>query len=178
MKRLLIVLVVGVLGCAMPGAAAAQSERGNVAGITQFFLLLFSNMSNGLLPKRVVADDKDLKTAKDAEPEQGARKSQEERRLEAYMRLEEQEREARNARAEYRRETRDALAERQYAGERPGDEQERDARRALEERLRVAELRMNEREWEVQKAKEDYQREARKARVERRLEAEAASQGD
>jgi len=178
MKRLLIVLVLGILGCAMPGAAAAQSERGNTAGITQLFLLFLSDISRGFLPKRVAADDKYLTTAKDAEPEQDAGKSQEERRREAYMRLEEQEREARNARAEYRRETRDALAEQQYAGERLGDEQERDARRALEGRLRVAEWRMNEREWEAQKAKEDYQREARKAREERRLEAEVAGNGN
>lgn len=178
MNRLLIVLVAGVLGCALPGAAAAQSERGITTGVTQLILLFLSDISRGLLPKRVVADDKDLKTAKNAEPEQDVRKSQEERRREAYIRLEEQEREARNARAEYRRETRDALAERQYAGGRHADEQERDARRALEERLRVAEWRMNEREWEAQKAKEDYQREARKAREERRLEAEAAGHGD
>jgi hypothetical protein len=174
MNRLLIVLILGALGCAMPGAAVAQSERSPVAGVTEFILLFFSDLSRSLLPKRVVAESK-----KDTEPEQGANKSQEERRRDAFIRVEEQEREARKARAEYRLETRDALAERQYAGERPGDEQEREASsRAREERLRIAELRMNETEREAQKAKEEYQLVARKAREERLLEAEVAGQSE
>jgi hypothetical protein len=176
MNRLLIVLVLGALGCAMPGAAVAQSERGPAAGVTELILLFLSDISRGFLPKRVEAESKDGK--KGAEPEQDARKSQEERRRDAYIRVEEQEREARKARAEYRLETRDALAERQYAEDRPGDEQARDASRVREERLRIAELRMNETEREAQKAKEEYQLVARKAREERLLEAEVASQSD
>lgn len=178
MNRLLIVLVVGVLGCAVPGAAAAQSERGGVAGITQFFLLLFSNVTDSLLSKRMVADDGNGKIAADAAQAQDAGKSQEERRREAYIRVEEQEQEARNARVEYQRETRDALAGLQDAGDRHANETERDARKAREERLRLAEWRMTGREWEAQKAKEDYQRAARKAREERVLEAETARHGD
>lgn len=172
MNRLLVMLVSVVLGSALPGGAVADGERGSAAGVTQLILLFFSDVSRGLLPKRVVADDKDWKIVKDAEQEHDARKSQDERRREAYQRLEEQEREARKARAEYRRETRNALAERHYAGDRHANEQERDARNAREERLRVAQQKMNKREREAQKAKEDYQREARKAREERRREAE------
>jgi hypothetical protein len=174
MNRLLIVLVLAALGCAMPGAALAQSERGPVAGVAELILLFLSDISRGFLPQRVVAENK----KEDAETGQDAHKSQEERRRDALARVEEQEREARKARAEYQLETRNALAEREYAGERPGDEQERDAGRAREERLRVAELRMHETEREAQKAKEDYQRVARKAREERILEAEAAGQWD
>ena len=173
MKRLLIVLVLGALGSAMPGVAAAQSERGTATGVTELILLFFSDMTRGLLPKRAATENK-----KDAEPEQAAGKSQEERRRDALARVEAQEREVRKARAEYRLETRNALAEREVAGERPGNEQERDASRAREERLRVAELRMHETEREAQKAKEEYQRTARKAREERLLEAELASNWD
>jgi len=175
MNRLSIVLVMVALGCAMPGLASAQSERGN-AGVTELILLFLSDISRGFLPKPVVAENNDVK--KDAEQEPDARKTQEERRRESYVRLEEQEREVRNARAEYRLETRAALAERQAAGESLGDEQEREAIRALKERLRVAELRMNEKEREAQRAKEDYQREARKAREERLLEAELEGHGN
>jgi hypothetical protein len=174
MNRLTILLVVAALGCALPGVAAAQSERGNT-GVTELILLFLTDLSRGLLPKRAVAENKDSKKA--SELEQDAGKTQEERRREAYMRLEEQERDARKARAEYRLETRNALAERQVAGDGQGDAQERDATRVLEERLRVAELRMNEKEREAQRAKEEYQREARKAREERRLEAEMAGYG-
>jgi len=95
MNRLSIVLVMAALGCAMPGLASAQSERGN-AGVTELILLFLSDISRGFLPKRAVDENKDVK--KDAEPEQDARKTQEERRREAYVRLEEQEREARKAR--------------------------------------------------------------------------------
>jgi hypothetical protein len=177
MTRLLVMLITVVLGSALPGGAVADGGRGSAAGFTQLILLFFSDVSRVLLPKRVVADDKDWKIVRDAEQEHDARKSQEERRREAYQRLEEQEREARKARAEYRRETRNLLAEWHYAGDRHADEQERDARRARAERLHVAQRRMNEQEWEAQKAKENYQREARKAREERRRLAEGARHG-
>lgn len=177
MNRLLVMLVSVVLGSALPGGAIADGERASATGVTQLILLFFSDVSRGLLPKRVVADDKDWKIVKDAEQEHDARKSQEERRREAYKRLEEQEREARKAREEYRREAWNALGERRSAGDPHADGQERDARRVREERLRVAARRMNEQEWEAQKAKENYQREARKAREERRREAEGARHG-
>lgn len=177
MNRMLVMLVCVLLGSALPGGAVAHGGRGSAAGVTQLILLFFSDVSRGLLPKRVVANDKDWKIVKDAEQEQDARKSQEERRREAYIRLEEKEREARKAREEYRRETRNVLVERHYAGNGHADEQTREARSAREERLRVAARRMNEREWVAQKAKQDYQREARKAREERRREAEWARHG-
>jgi hypothetical protein len=177
MNRLLVMLVTLVLGSTLPGGAVADGERGSTAGVTQLILLFFSDVSRGLLPKRVVADDKDWKIVKDAEQAQDARKSQEERRREAYKRLEQQEREARKAREEYQREARNMLGERYYASDLQANGQERDARRAREERLRVAEQRMNEREWEAQRAKQAYQREARKAREERRREAEVARHG-
>ena len=177
MNRLLVMLVSVVLGSALPGAAVAQGERASAAGVTQLILLFFSDVSRGLLPKRVVADDKDWKIVKDAEQEHDARRSQEERRREAYKRVEEQEREARKARDEYRREAWNALGERHYANGPHANGPERDARRVREERVRVAERRMNEREWEAQKGKEDYQREARKAREERRRAAEVARHG-
>jgi len=177
MNRLLVMLVSVVLGSALPGGAVADGERGSTAGITQLILLFFSDVSRGLLPKRVVADDKDWKIVKDAEQEHDARRSQEERRREAYKRVEEQEREARKARDEYRREAWNALGERHYANGPHANGPERDARRVREERVRVAERRMNEREWEAQKGKEDYQREARKAREERRRAAEVARHG-
>ena len=177
MNRLLVMLVSIVLGSALPGGAVAEGERGSAAGVTQLILLFLSDVSRGLLPKRVVAPDKDWKIVRDAEQEHDARRSQEERRRDAYQRLEEQERQARKAREEYRRDVRNMLGERHYAGHRYVDEQERDARKAREERLRVAERRVNEREWAAQKAKEDYQRVARMAREERRREAEEARHG-
>jgi hypothetical protein len=167
-NRLLVMLVAVLLGSALPGGAVADDQRGSAAGVTQLILVFFSNVSRGLLPKRVVADDKDWKIVKDAEQEQDARRSQEERRREAYKRLEEQEREARKARDEYRREAWNVLSERRFAGGPRADGQER---------LRGAERRMNEREWEAQKAKETYQREARKARADRNREVESASHG-
>jgi hypothetical protein len=168
MIRLLVMLVSVVLGSALPGGAVADDQRGSTAGVTQLILLFFSDVSRGLLPKRVVAKDKDWKIVKDAEQEHDARRMQEERRREAYKRLEEQEREARKAREEYRREAWNVLGERRFTG---------DAHAGGQERLRVAERRMKEREWEAQKAKEDYRREARKAREERRHEAEGAYLG-
>lgn len=177
MNRLLVMLVSVLLGSALPGAAVAQGERASTTGVTQLILLFFSDVSRGLLPKRVVAEDKDWKIVKDAEQEHDARRSQEERRREAYMRLEQQEREARKAREEYRREAWNALGERHFSNGPHANGPERDARKAREDRVRVAERRMNEREWEAQKAKEDYQREARKAREERRRAAEVARHG-
>lgn len=168
MNRLLVMLVAMLLGSAYPGAAGADDQRGSAAGVTQLILLFFSDVSRGLVPKRVVADDKDWKIVKDAEQEHDVRKSQEERRREAYKRMEEQEREARKARDEYRREAWNVLGERRFSG---------DAHADAQERLRVAERRMNEREREALKAKETYQREARKAREERRREVARASQG-
>ncbi len=167
-NRLLAILVSLLLGSALAGGAVADDQRGSTVGITQLFLLFFSDMSRGLLPKRVVADDKDWKIVKDAEQERDARITQEERRREAYERVEQQEREARKAREEYRREAWNVLGERSVAG---------DSHASGQERLRVAEQRMNEREWEVQKAKETYQREARKAREERHRLAEGPSLG-
>lgn len=169
MNRLLVMLVSLVLGSALSGGAAAEGQRGSTEGITQLILLFFSDVSRGLLPKRVVADEKDWKIIKDAEQEQDARRSQEERRREAFKRVEEQEREARRAREEYRREAWNVLGEGRFAGNNP--------HASARERLRVAEQRMNQREWEVQKAKVEYQREARRAREERRREAAAASLG-
>lgn len=177
MNRILVMLVCVLLGSVLPGGAVAQDQRGSAAGVTQLILLFFSDVSRGLLPKRIVAKDKDWKIVKDAEQEHDTRKSQEERRREAYLRLEEQEREARKARAEYRREARNILGERHYASGPHAVGQERDASRAREEQLRVAERRVREREWEAQKAKESYQREVRKAREERRREAEVARHG-
>lgn len=168
MNRLMAVLFSLLLGSALSGGAVANDQRGGTAGITQLFLLFYSDLSRGLLPKRVVAEDKDWKIVKDAEQEQEARKTQEERRREAYKRVEEREREARKARGEYRREAWNALGEPRVAG---------DSRAGGQEQLRVAERRMNEREWEAQKAKETYQREARKAREERQRVAEWASLG-
>lgn len=168
MNRLLVILVWVLLGSALPGGAVADDQRGSTAGVTQLILLFFSDVSRGLLPRRVVADDKDWKIVKDAEQEHDARRLQEERRREAYKRLEEQEREARKARDEYRREAWNVLGERRFTG---------DAHAGGQERLRVAERRMNEREWEAQRAKENYQREARKARTERYREAGSASHG-
>jgi hypothetical protein len=168
LNRLLVILVWVLLGSALPGGAVADDQRGSTEGVTQLILLFFSNVSRGLVPKRVVADDKDWKMVKDAEQERNARRSQEERRREAYKRLEEQEREARKARDEYRREAWNVLGERRFAG---------DPHANAQERLRVAERRMNEREWQAQKAKEEYQREARKVREERRREAEGAHLG-
>jgi len=168
MNRLLVILVWVLLGSALPGGAVADDQRGSTAGVTQLILLFFSDVSRGLLPRRVVADDKDWKIVKDAEQEHDARRLQEERRREAYKRLEEQEREARKARDEYRREAWNVLGERRFTG---------DAHAGGPERLRVAERRMNEREWEAQRAKDNYQREARKARTERYREAGSASHG-
>jgi hypothetical protein len=168
MNRLLVILVWVLLGSALPGGAVADDQRGSTEGVTQLILLFFSNVSRGLLPKRVVADEKDWKIVKDAEQEHDARRSQDERRREAYKRLEEQEREARKARDEYRREAWNVLGERRSTG---------DAHADGRERLRVAERRMNEREWEAQKAKEEYQHQARKAREERRRETEWARHG-
>ncbi len=167
-NRLLVIVVSVLLGSALPGGAVADDQRGSAAGVTQLILLFFSNVSRGFLPKRVVADDKDWKIVKDAEQERDARRSQEERRREAYKRLEEQEREARKARDEYRREAWNVFGERRFSG---------DPQVNAQERLRVAERRMNEREWAAQKAKENYQREARKAREERLREVERASYG-
>ena len=178
MNRLLVMLVSVVLGSALPGGAVADGGRGSAAGVTQLILLFFSDVSRGLLPKRVVADDKDWKIVKDAEHAQDDRKSQEELRREAFRRMEEQEREARKAREEYRHEARNVLRARFNAGDQKAMlGQEREDRRAHEERLRVAERRKNEMEWQAQKAKENYQREARKAREERRREAEGAYHG-
>jgi len=168
MNRLLAILVCVLLGSALPGGAVADDQRGSTQGVTQLILVFLSNVSRGFLPKRVVADEKDWKIVKDAEQEHDVRRSQEERRREAYKRLEEQEREARKARDEYRREAWNVLGERRFTG---------DARADGQERLRVAERRMNEREWEAQKAKQEYQREARKARADRYREAENASHG-
>ena len=168
MNRLLVILVSLLLGSALPGGAMADDQRGSPGGVTQLILLFFSDVSRGLLPKRVVSDDKGWKIVKDAEQEQDARRLQEERRRDAYRRLEEQEREARKAREEYRREAWNVLSERRFTGGAHADRQEW---------LRVAERRMNELEWEAQKAKEDYQREVRKARAERHREAESASHG-
>ena len=168
MDRLLLVLVLALLGSALPGGAVADDQRGSTEGVTQLILLFLSNASRGFLPKRVVADEKDWQIVKDAEQEHDLRRSQEERRREAYKRLEEQEREARKARDEYRREAWNVLSARRFAGGPQADGQER---------LRVAERRMNEREWEAQKAKERYQREVRKARADRYREAESASRG-
>jgi hypothetical protein len=168
MNRLLVILVWVLLGSALPGGAVADDQRGSTEGVTQLILLFFSNVSRGLLPKRVVADDKDWKIVKDAERDHDARRSQEERRREAYKRLEEQEREARKARDEYRREAWNVLGERRFTGDPQANGQER---------LRLAERRMNEREWQAQKAKENYQREVRKARADRHREAESASHG-
>jgi hypothetical protein len=161
-------LVAMSLGSALPGGAVADDQHGSAAGVTQLILLFFSDVSRGFVPKRVVADDKDWKIVKDAEQEHDVRRSQEERRREAYKRVEEQEREARKARDEYRREAWNVLGERRFAGDAHADGQER---------LRIAERRMNEQEREAQKAKEIYQREARKAREERRRETEKASHG-
>jgi hypothetical protein len=168
MNRLLVMLVSVVLGSALPGAAVAEGERASAAGVTQLILLFFSDVSRGFVPKRVVAEDKDWKIVKDAEQEHDVRRSQEERRREAYKRMEEQEREARKARDEYRREAWNVLGERRFAG---------DSHATGQERLRIAERRMNEREWEAQRAKETYQREARKAREERLRELERAGHG-
>jgi len=167
-NRLLVMIVAVLLGSALPGGAVADDQRGSAAGVTQLILLFFSDVSRGFVPKRVVADDKDWKIVKDAEQEHDVRRSQEERRREAYKRMEEQEREARKARDEYRREAWNVLGERRFAGDPHANGQER---------LRIAERRMNEREWEAQKAKEIYQREARKAREERRRELERAGNG-
>ncbi len=168
MNRLLAMLFSLLLGCALPGGSAAEDRRGSTSGITQLFLLFFSGASRDLVPKRVVAEDKDWKIVKEAEQERDARRTQEERRREAYLRVEEQEREARKAREAYRREAWQALGEGRAAGDPLVDWQER---------LHVAERRMNEQEWEAQKAKEAYQHEARKAREERRRLAELASPG-
>jgi len=168
MNRLLVILVWVLLGSALPGGAVADDQRGSTEGVTQLILLFFSNVSRGLLPKRVVADDKDWKIVKDAEQEHDARRSQEERRRAAFKRVEAQEREARKARDEYRREAWNVLGERRFTGDPQANGQER---------LRLAERRMNEREWQAQKAKENYQREVRKARADRHREAESASHG-
>jgi hypothetical protein len=66
MNRLLVMLVLVVLGSALPGGAVADDQRGSTTGVTQLILLFFSNASRGFLPKRVVADDKDWKIVKDA----------------------------------------------------------------------------------------------------------------
>ena len=168
MNRLLVLLAAMLLGSVLPGGAVAEDQRGSAAGVTQLILLFFSDVSRGFVPKRVVADDKDWKIVKDAEQEHDVRRSQEERRREAYKRMEEQEREARKARDEYRREAWNVLGERRFAG---------DPHTNGQERLRIAERRMNEREWEALKAKEIYQREARKAREERLRELERAGNG-
>lgn len=168
MNRLLVMLVAMLLGSALPGGAVAGDQHGSAGGVTQLILLFFSDVSRGFLPKRVVAEDKDWKIVKDAEQEHDVRKSQEERRREAYKRMEEQEREARKARDEYRREAWNVLGERRFAG---------DSHATGQERLRIAERRMNEREWEAQRAKEIYQREARRAREERLRELERAGHG-
>ncbi|MGH8648772.1 MAG: hypothetical protein ACREUP_05640, partial [Burkholderiales bacterium] len=117
MNRLLVMLVSVALGSALPGGAVAEGGRGSAAGISQLILLFFSDVSRGLLPKRVVAEDKDWKIVKDAGQAQDDRKSQEERRREAYQRLEEQEREARKAREEYRHEARNVLRARFNSGD-------------------------------------------------------------
>ena len=168
MNRLLAILVSMLLGSALAGGAIADDQRGNTVGITQLILLFFSDSSRSLLPKRVVAEDKDWKIVKDAEQEHDARRTQEELRREAYKRVEEQEREARKAREEYQREAWNVLGTRHVAGNPNADGQAR---------LRVAEQRMNEREREALKAKETYQREARKVREERHRVAEGASFG-
>jgi hypothetical protein len=165
-------LVAGVLGSTAPGGTVSAAERASPESITQLMLLFFSDVSRVLVPKRVVAEDKEWKIVKDAEQQQDARKSQEDLRREAYKRLEEQEREARRAREEYRRETRNLLHERQFPWLQPADEQGREGLRAREERLRAAERRMHERERQAQRAKEEYQVAARMAREERRREAE------
>jgi hypothetical protein len=169
MNRLLILLVLAIFGSALPVAAVAEGERG-ATGVTNLILIFFSDVSRGLFPKRVVNEDKDWKIVKEAQQAQEDRKSHEERRREAFQRLEEQEREARKAREEYRRETRNALYERQFAWRQPADE--REARAAQEERLRAAERRLREREREAEKAKMEYQYAARMAREERHREAE------
>lgn len=168
MNRLPAVLFSLWVGCALPGGAVADDQRGSTAGITQIFLLFISDVSRGFLPKRAAAENKEKIAVKD--PEQGtfSQGTQEERRRVAYKRVEDLERESRKAREEYRREAWNALGERRPAGDRLTDGRER---------LRIAERRMNEREWEAQQAKEAYQREARKAREERRRVAELASLG-
>lgn len=171
MNRLLSMLVACLLGSTMPGGTVAGAERANPESVTQLILLFFSDVSRGLVPKRIVAEDKEWKVVRDAEQQQDARKSLEERRREAYKRLEAEEREARQAREEYRRENRDMLQVRNYAWQRNADDQARAAREAQEERLRVAKRRMLEREQEAQKAKDAYQHLARMAREERRREA-------
>lgn len=172
MNRLWVMLVAGVLGTAMPGGTAAAADRTGAQSVSELILLFFADVSRGLVPKRVVAEDKDWKIVKEAEQHQEARKSQEERRREAYKRLEEQEREARRARDEYRRESRNLMLAGQGGWHWPADERGREARRAQEERVRSAEQRMHERDREAQKARRDYQHLARLAREERRREAE------
>ena len=125
MNRLLIALISLLLGSALPGAAVADDQRGSLVGMAQLILLFVSDASRGLQPKRFVADDKDWKTANDAGQEQDAPGSREDRRREAYQRLEEQEREARKARDEYRREAWNGLAERRLAGAASTDAQDR-----------------------------------------------------
>lgn len=130
MNRFLVALVLVVSGCAFAAAAAAEGARGGTAGVTQLILIFFSDVSRGLVPKRVVAEDKEWKVVKEAEQERDARKSEEERRREAYKHLEEREREARMAHEEYRRETRTMLQTRQYAWQRRADEPAQSAQEA------------------------------------------------
>jgi len=174
MNRLLTLIVLVVFGSALPVTAVAEGERG-ATGVTNLILIFFSDMSRGLLPKRVVNEDKDWKIVKETQQAQDDRKSHEQRRREAYQRLEDQEREARKAREEYRRETRNALYERQFDWRQPADE--REARAAQEERLRNAERRLREREREAEKAKMEYQYAARMAREDRHREAEKSRAG-
>lgn len=170
MNRLLAMLVALLLGSAMPVGTVAAAERASPENVTQLILVFFSNVSRGLLPKRVVAEDKEWKVVKEAEQQQDVRRSHEERRREAYRNLEAQEREARLAREEYRRETRNLLQARHGAWQRQADERAKAAREGQEERLRAAQRRMQDQEREVQKAKEAYKQLARMAREERRRE--------
>lgn len=177
MNRLLAVLVAFLLGSAMPVGTVAAAERASPESVTQLILVFFSNVSRGLLPKRVVADDKEWKVVKEAEQEQDVRRSQEELRREAYRRLEAQEREARLAREEYRREVRNLLLAHQSAWQLQADDWAKAARASQEERLRAARRRMHDQEREVQKAKEAYKQLARMAREERRRETVISGAG-
>ena len=177
LSRLLAVLAASALGCIAPLGTAAAAERASPESVTQLILLFFSDVSRVLKPKRVVAEDKEWRIVKDAEQQREARKPQEERRLEAFKRLEERERAARVAREEYRRETRILLQEQALPWGQSGDERRREARRAQEERRHAAERRMHEQEREAQRAKEAYQLAARLAREERRREMEQGSFG-
>jgi len=171
MNRVLIALLSGVLASAWPVAAAAGGQPATGAAMTKLMVLLSWGASRFVVPKRVVAPEKDWGVVKDAETRRAARIARERQLREAYQRIAERERELYLAREAYRRETTRIV---QTAQPVSGQHVSEAKRRAGETRLQLAERELNQRERAAYEAKLEYGRAARAVREQRRRDAESA----